>query len=373
MDKYTVNVVPGAGAVARWQAGVVVVGGDQTAALDLAGEIHAIVGASPTAAALIEMFRSPRCTTGGANVAAAVSTPDGLRVFVCGAMQIRTETDQVIAGPEPVALNLKDMGALWMGAGDPPSEPPHAAVDLRRGVVMGESAVIYRQAAPQAVAAGVPTQDVVPAQVPPAALPDEPTASQEHVVEPFESIDWQGSNEPPARQPLEIAASTDASPASPAGDEVLGIRCSRGHFNNPKAGYCQVCGISMVHITHRLEPGPRPTLGFVVFSDGATYAVDRPYLIGREPQPSLDSGMAALATQDVSQSVSREHAKLTLDGWDVIYTDIGSTNGSFVWNVSARRWDPILPNVPVVLASGCTISVGRMSFVFEGASRPVTS
>jgi hypothetical protein len=192
----------------------------------------------------------------------------------------------------------------------------------------------------------------------------------------FKAIDWNDATPVEDRAPLAVQDSTvDGAGESLAstGEQVLGIRCSREHFNNPKAGYCQVCGISMVHLTHRLEPGPRPTLGFMVFADGATYAVDRQYLIGRSPQPRPGGGLTSLQTQDVTQSVSREHAELRLDGWDAYYVDLGSTNGSFLWDAAGRRWDPIQPNTPVELTSGAMVSVGRMTFVFEAASRAIES
>jgi len=56
---------------------------------------------------------------------------------------------------------------------------------------------------------------------------------------------------------------------------------------------------------------------------------------------------------------------------DVVYVDLGSTNGSFLWDVTVGRWQPIAPHTPVVLQSASTVSVGRMTFVFEGASRAV--
>ncbi|MEL6985662.1 MAG: FHA domain-containing protein, partial [Actinomycetota bacterium] len=210
-----------------------------------------------------------------------------------------------------------------------------------------------------------------PAPPSPPAPPGSPdVASQPVPSGPFEAVDWGDPVE--TRQPLPVATrESEPVDARQSADQVLGIRCSRDHFNNPNAGYCQVCGISMIHLTHRLEPGPRPTLGFVVFADGATYAVDRPYLIGRKPQPGPNSGLTALATQDQTQSVSREHAELRLDGWDVHYVDLGSTNGSFVWSPTSQAWMPLRSNEPLTLTSGTTVSVGRMTFVFQGASKAV--
>ncbi len=408
MDAFAVNVEGGVGAVARWDVGVAVAGGEDDLALDLMAALQAALGDEPSSGEIIDVLRSDsRFNSDGVNLAVAVSAPDGLRVFVRGATEVRTETDELIAGPEPVERNLPDPRALWMGTGGPPLSQGHPVLDLRRGIVPGRGVVLHRPMTwppppadaqpvaddldgpdaddaidatnPGQVATDAPDQPPPPAAPAPVALaaptppvpPGEPDAASQPVPSgPFEAVDWADPVE--TRQPLPVATRAgETVDARESADQVLGIRCSRDHFNNPKAGYCQVCGISMVHLTHRLEPGPRPTLGFVVFADGVTYALDRPYLIGRSPQPTPESGMTALATQDSTQSVSREHARLEFDGWDVVYVDLGSTNGSFLWDVNVGRWNPIAAHSPVVLTSGSTVSVGRMTFVFQGASRSV--
>lgn len=414
MDAFAVNVEAGIGAVARWDAGVAVAGGDDGLALDLMAALQSAVGDAPTSGELIQVLRADsRFNSDRADLAVAVSAPGGLRVFVRGSAEVRTETDELIAGPEPVERDLSDPRAIWMGTGGPPLSQGHPVLDLRRGVVPGRGVVMHRptswppppadaipgeagaeaQAAPGTVAAAAPAPvaeeaidatnpgqpgsaapDLPPpvpaAPAPPAPPGSQPSAGQPVPSGPFEAVDWSDPVE--TRQPLPVATrESEPVDARQSADQVLGIRCSRDHFNNPNAGYCQVCGISMVHLTHRLEPGPRPTLGFVVFADGATYAVDRPYLIGRKPKPGANSGLTALATQDQTQSVSREHAEFRLDGWDVLYVDLGSTNGSYVWNPTAQAWTPLRPNEPLTLTSGTSVSVGRMTFVFQGASKAV--
>jgi predicted component of type VI protein secretion system len=177
--------------------------------------------------------------------------------------------------------------------------------------------------------------------------------------------------------PLPVAGEPTPEPAAtPDDDLVSGIMCSREHFNNPSARYCMVCGISMVHLTHRLVEGRRPTLGFAVFDDGATYAFDRPYVIGREPADEADERHAEpLLLDDAERTVSRAHAELRLVGWDVVLRDLGSTNGTFVWNPPARRWDRLEPGQERRLDSGATVSIGRRTFVFESVHRtdPVAS
>lgn len=150
---------------------------------------------------------------------------------------------------------------------------------------------------------------------------------------------------------------------------VEGILCSRHHFNNPIASYCMVCGISMVHLTHNLVPGPRPTLGFIVFDNGSTYGLDRSYVVGREPGQILELNVAPLAIHDDNETLSRRHAEIRLVGWDVHIVDLGSTNGTFVWDVSFERWNQIAPNTPVLLSPGDTVALGRRTFVFESVTR----
>jgi hypothetical protein len=160
----------------------------------------------------------------------------------------------------------------------------------------------------------------------------------------------------------------DTSLDMPIAVEVRGINCSRSHFNNPLASYCQVCGISMVHATHHLVPGTRPTLGFLVFDDGTTYALDRDYLIGRQP----DTGgkpFTALTVDDADGGVSRNHAEVTLHEWDVVISDLGSTNGSYVWDANAHSWQLVASGNMHRLTPGDFVSIGRRTFVFESVLR----
>lgn len=397
LDQFSAGVDDGTGVVARWGPGVVVTGGETADARELMADLVASVGDDPTSGQLVSLFRDDhRFNHGRIDLAAAVSTPEGLRVFVRGAMEVRTETDETIAGPDPVEQDLPGANALWIGQGGPPSIQGHPVIDLRRGVVPGRGAVLYLAPTTQQppVAPQQPAPPVLPAApgsgpgpVGPPPLPDRPggppvavggPAEAELIdVRPFASVDWSDAAAVETRQPLPVLDDNtgdridDGLAEKDLGDQVLGVRCSRGHFNNPTAGYCQLCGISMVHLTHRLEPGPRPTLGFAVFADGATYALDRSYLIGRKPRPTPNGDLTALVAQDSTQSVSREHAELRVDGWDVSYVDLGSTNGSYLWQEETGTWLPLVAGEPIVLTSGSTVSVGRMTFVFQGASKSV--
>jgi FHA domain len=214
---------------------------------------------------------------------------------------------------------------------------------------------------------------------PPAPIEPEPEPAPEPEPEPaaFESISLR-PGDTAAREPLPVLGGeepTGDEPASAAPDapssttDVPGIRCSRGHFNDPRSRYCVICGISMLHLTHRLVHGPRPTLGFVVFDDGATYALDRSYLVGRDPDELVEDGAEPLAIDDLDRTVSRAHASIGLDGWDVTVTDLGSTNGSFVWDRATATWARLEANRPQRLEPGATVALGRRTFVFESALR----
>ncbi|MGH1502093.1 MAG: FHA domain-containing protein [Acidimicrobiales bacterium] len=336
--------VDGDGLVARWTAGTVVVGGDETTrAAALA--VLAPAGRPPTAVELVDRLRHVPTP----HLAAVVTVPGGRRAICRGAgAAVALDGDPTtVAAPAPASGAALDSeasapdGSFWLGFGPVPFDHETIRVGpigLEAGVVAGRGALIDPGAAE-------------PAPVPPVAVPAPAPAA-------FELADLR-PQEPLG--PLPIAA-------EPGRVTVKGIECSRGHFNNPTAAYCSQCGISLVHLTHRLVDGVRPALGFLVFDDGTTFTLDRSYLIGREPEPD-DTSLTALVATDPDQTVSRSHAELVLDDWDVSLCDLGSTNGTFVWRVDQQRWEPVLPNRPVAITAGTRVAVGRRTFVYEALGR----
>jgi hypothetical protein len=193
---------------------------------------------------------------------------------------------------------------------------------------------------------------------------------------PFRSVVLIGSAPPDEDpSPLPVADGPDEPGGLTRGEldagrvEVEGILCSRHHFNNPSAAYCMVCGLSMLHLTQNLVTGPRPTLGFIVFDDGSTFGLDRSYLIGREPRRPEGAATELLILRDNNETLSRTHAELRLDGWTVQLVDLGSTNGTYIWDHTFERWNQLAANGPVALRSGDTVALGRRTFVFESVSR----
>jgi FHA domain len=149
---------------------------------------------------------------------------------------------------------------------------------------------------------------------------------------------------------------------------VQGVYCKNGHFDDPEALFCAVCGISMNQQTLINRPGTRPPLGVLLLDDGSVFQLDRDYVVGREP--GLDATVAsgrsrALRIGDDSGIVSRVHAKVALDGWRVLVTDLGSANGTKVRLPKNGGETVLAPHQPFVLTTGSQVDLGGRGFRYE--------
>jgi hypothetical protein len=143
--------------------------------------------------------------------------------------------------------------------------------------------------------------------------------------------------------------------------QVEGVYCKNGHFNDPEARYCAVCGISMGQLTKIRQKGNRPPLGVLILGDGSVCQVDADYVIGREP--TLDSAVAdgrarPLRLMGASGVVSRIHARVELDGWQVFISDLNSANGTQILPPGERNPISLQPGVRTPLAAGTQIRLG---------------
>ena len=125
-----------------------------------------------------------------------------------------------------------------------------------------------------------------------------------------------------------------------------GVYCKSGHFNAPEARYCAVCGIGIGQLTKIRQKGKRPPLGVLILGDGSVCQLDADYVIGREP--TLDAAVAEgrarpLRLPGGSGVVSRIHARVELDGWQVFISDLSSANGTQVLLPGERNPPPSSP------------------------------
>ena len=337
----------------------------------LARRVAALLGAS-------EPEYPPFCAVGRADGGVAVivhgavdvsCTADGTTVTLSG-RDATTWVDRMFSG------NVTEVHGAPSGAPAPSMNP---RADLGAGIVPAggfalgpEASVVATEEPTGAAPAVAPTPE--PAEASPAASSQpgaapappqpEPAASRPHID--FESVLLVDAQPEEQRAPLPVGGPAPE-PETPAG-MVQGIYCSRGHFNDPNNLFCGSCGIGLVQQTHNLVLGPRPPLGFLVFEDASTYSLDSGYVIGRDPSDDarVRSGAARpLPIDDPERTVSRVHAEVLLDGWQVQLVDRGSTNGTFIWDEPAAAWTTLVQDQPSTLKPGVRAAVGRRTFLFE--------
>jgi hypothetical protein len=353
--------------------------------------------------------------------ALASATEEGLAVALVGdglvevpelGLRLTVDDGDKLPDGRPFLDRLVDWppAALRLSAGSTPESAPHPLANLASGAVPGAAAVLSPAAAPapMPVPAAVPPGpaptllvrlpgpgQVAPTPVPPAAAPPPPPvpparrAPVEHdhdhdghahaapAVElpapVFSASLLEEEEDDGAREPLPVL-STEQPPAALVEEpedtrpKVKGFLCSRGHLNDPRALFCNLCGIRMAEKTGVFIEGVRPPLGLLVFDTGATVSLDSDYLLGREPETDdrvRTGSLRPLLVVDQSGGVSRHHAEVRLEGWDVLLLDTGSANGTLVAPAGAPSWSSLVPGQPVRLTPGMAVRMGSRQFTFE--------
>ncbi|WP_395153442.1 FHA domain-containing protein [Ilumatobacter sp.] len=156
------------------------------------------------------------------------------------------------------------------------------------------------------------------------------------------------------------AQSSDQPPQATApalgGATVQALICSAGHASPPQAVVCRVCG-------HHVSGSPvviaRPTLGRLVASTGQVIELDRPAVLGRRPKAegSIPTEVPNMVALGELQGLSRSHAAIRLEQWQVLLEDLGSANGTVV-TLPGREPRRLHEGDPVLLENGALIELG---------------
>ena len=368
-----VEVIAGPGTICRCADNVLVFGDGvpATLAASLLDAVERAAAASTPGWKTFQEIRELLVATtpsGAGTLAAVVPNGGGFTVIVNGAAVATSERSQILDGSRagPFAEAQFDVGdylLVHIVPNPPPAGPHTVPYDLRDGSVPGSGCRLHVTPPPAPRATPPERSQVVlinllsppsevPAPLPVAGEPDRARAVGEGV----------GTSH---RHPL---PPPDGS--APSHALVQGLRCVRGHFNRPDAYYCEICGLGMLQQTRVAVTGPRPSLGVLVLDDGTSFALDSDYLIGRSPgSAQVTEGRAARPLKIDDTRASRVHARISLEEWDVMITDLGSVNGTFVLNPGEAQWTRLLTNQPFLLAPAGRIAIGGTGIVFEALRR----
>jgi FHA domain len=160
------------------------------------------------------------------------------------------------------------------------------------------------------------------------------------------------------------------SPTDPIGPDVPALICPAGHVNSPREVTCRLCGAP-------LPPDPvivaRPVLGVLRLSTGDVVTLDRDVVLGRHPPADFtgangEGGPHLVRLPSPDGVISRTHLRVTLSGWQVLVTDLNSTNGT---RVTLPGSDPeqLPPGIPVPIRAGTVVTLAEgVDFRFEDAA-----
>ena len=163
----------------------------------------------------------------------------------------------------------------------------------------------------------------------------------------------------------DAAEHVDAGPTSvPSPDDgiqdsaILAVLCQNRHANPPSSMSCRVCGSPLGRRVPQFVAGP--ILAVLRASDGSTAEVDRPVLIGRAPSPDRSSSRSPrlMTVPSANHDISRTHLEVAPAGWQIVVTDLNSTNGTVLVRHGAVDRQQLAPGEPVPVQLGSVIELG---------------
>lgn len=143
-----------------------------------------------------------------------------------------------------------------------------------------------------------------------------------------------------------------------SGEMVLAVACPQGHANAPEAQRCRRCGGPLQGQPRMVA---RPVMVLLRPSTGAPVEVDRTVLIGRSPQANRvarDQLPKLLTVPSPSHDISRTHVQVSPEGWDLVATDLHSTNGTLLIRPGHPEAERMTPGEPQPVYPGCVLDLG---------------
>jgi hypothetical protein len=190
---------------------------------------------------------------------------------------------------------------------------------------------------------------------------DGPTPdTQPDVASPQEIEDAVAVNlsEDRAAELLPPAASSSDPSGGSTEPAILAVLCPNGHANPPDTTSCRVCGGPVG--THGPQLVGPPVLAVLRASDGTSAEVDRPVLIGRAPSSDRSSSRTPrlMTVPSPNHDISRTHLEVAPDDWQVVVTDLNSTNGTIlVWPGDVDR-QQLAPGERIPVQVGSVMELG---------------
>jgi len=165
---------------------------------------------------------------------------------------------------------------------------------------------------------------------------------------------------PDALMARALEPNSEDSPADidPQDSAILAVFCANGHVSPPSATSCRVCGGPVG------TQGPQfvayPVLAVLRASDGSSAQLDRPVLIGRAPSTDRSDNRAPrlMTVPSPNHDISRTHLEVAPDGWQIVATDLNSTNGTILVRPGGVERQQLAPGEPVPVQVGSVIELG---------------
>jgi hypothetical protein len=139
---------------------------------------------------------------------------------------------------------------------------------------------------------------------------------------------------------------------------ILAVLCRQGHANPPSSITCRVCGSHLATQPPQFVPGP--VLAVLRASDGSTAELDRPVLIGRAPSSDRSDSRAPrlMTVPSPNHDISRTHVEVAAEDWQIVVTDLNSTNGTVLVRPRAVDRQQLAPGEPVTVQLGSVMELG---------------